>query len=101
MTFEEYKISLNHNVPPKDLNPSLMALWYDAKGNWNQAHLLVQETNDYSEAWVHGYLHRKEGDTANASYWYSRAGKQMPMISLKDEWQDIAKKLIKTEMKNK
>ena len=26
-------------------------------------------------AWVHAYLHRKEGDLSNAGYWYRRAGK--------------------------
>jgi hypothetical protein len=34
-------------------------------------------------------LHRKEGDEANASYWYSRAGKLKPQISFNEEWQII------------
>jgi hypothetical protein len=94
MTFEEFKLSLNDNSSPHGINDSLKALWHDAQGNWNRAHLLAQEINDYSGAWVHGYLHRKEGDLANASYWYSRAGKKMPKVPLDEEWEAIAKQLL-------
>ncbi len=32
-------------------------------------------------AWVHAYLHRKQGDTSNAGYWYERAGKPAAWVS--------------------
>ena len=31
---------------------------------------------DPDGAWVHAFLHRKEGDAGNAAYWYCRAGSQ-------------------------
>jgi hypothetical protein len=43
---------------------------------------------------VHAYLHRKEGDLGNASYWYSRAGQQRPPISLEEEWEQLAGELL-------
>ncbi len=47
---------------PESLPPALQALWYDKKGNWNKAHQIVQNASDTDSAWVHAYLHRKEGD---------------------------------------
>jgi hypothetical protein len=94
MTFQDFKNSLGKDKPPQGLLAPLEALWYDAQGQWNQAHLLVQDFGGSAGAWVHGYLHRKEGDLSNASYWYSKAGREMPNMSLEDEWDDIAKQLI-------
>jgi hypothetical protein len=45
-------------------------------------------------SWIHAYLHRKEGDDGNASYWYNRAGKIMPYVSLTEEWEGIVKDLL-------
>ena len=45
-------------------------------------------------AWVHAYLHRKEGDSSNAAYWYRRAGKDLPQTSLEHEWREITKALL-------
>jgi hypothetical protein len=42
--------------------------------------------DDAHAAWIHAYLHRKEGDTANADYWYARAGRKRPSLSLEAEW---------------
>jgi hypothetical protein len=54
----------------------LNALWYDARGEWDKAHELIQDVQDKNASWIHAYLHRKEGDDPNAGYWYSRAGKK-------------------------
>jgi hypothetical protein len=45
---------------------------------------------------VHAYLHRKEGDLANAGYWYSRAGKKTPArdLTLEAEWAEIVRTLL-------
>lgn len=56
----------------------LRALWYDLNGNWDAAHRIVQQMSDVNAMWIHAYLHRKEPDLANASYWYQRAGKSFP-----------------------
>ena len=74
MTLEEFHKSLNSEHPPEDLTPSLAALWWDAKGDWTKAHEFAQRDEGPAGAWVHAYLHRKEGDLSNAGYWYGRAG---------------------------
>ena len=66
----------------------IQALWWDAKGEWNKAHALIDSLDDKNSCWVHAYLHRKEGDIQNADYWYRRAQKQRPIESLQQEWQN-------------
>ena len=39
--------------------------------------------------WVHAFIHRIEGDDANAAYWYRRAGKVRHPGSIREEWQLI------------
>lgn len=91
VTFRE---SVSGDSPPQNLSVYLNALWYDAKGNWDTAHKLIQDIEDENASWIHAYLHRKEGDTGNADYWYRRAGKKRPSVSLEEEWQEIVKELI-------
>ena len=80
-----FKESLQEKEPPQHLSVYLCALWYDAKGDWDKAHQLIQDIPDKDAAWIHAYLHRKEGDSGNADYWYRRAGKQRPATSLDEE----------------
>lgn len=94
MTFAEFKQSLAAATPPAELDHLQLALWHDARGDWEQAHQLAQAINSRNAARVHAYLHRKEGDLGNASYWYSRAGANMPQSSLQQEWEDIAMALL-------
>ena len=68
------------------LPPLLRALWHDAQGNWQAAHEVAQEVDTRDGAWVHAYLHRGEGDPANAAYWYRRAGKPPCTGPLEAEW---------------
>ena len=75
MSFEEFIAS---PTPSVDVGPALLALWHDAHGDWTKAHELSQQDEGASGSWVHAYLHRKEGDLANARYWYARAGKPPP-----------------------
>jgi hypothetical protein len=60
---------------PSSLDLVLQALWHAFHDNWDRAHDLAQEAHSRDGDWVHAYLHRKEGDTGNAGYWYSRAGR--------------------------
>ena len=94
MTFEAFKASLKDAQPPEGISATLKALWQDGHGNWDKAHDLAQETGGTEGAWIHAYLHRKEGDAGNASYWYHRAGKPMPGGSLEQEWEQIARALL-------
>lgn len=93
-TLSSFKESLSLNEPPKNLSVYLTALWYDAKGEWNKAHNLIDHLEDKTAYTVHAYLHRKEGDKWNANYWYSKAGKTMPETSLDEEWETIATALL-------
>ena len=56
----------------------LKALDTEKNGDWDKAHKLVQDLHHPYAYWIHAYLHRKEPDLTNASYWYSRAKKPMP-----------------------
>lgn len=67
----------------------LEALVLAKNGDWQGAHQIVQDIGNPSAYWIHAYLHRKEPDLANASYWYTRAQKHMPDYSLEQEWQEI------------
>jgi hypothetical protein len=94
MNLISFKQSLTENKPPENLSDFLKALWQDRKGHWDKAHHLVQDLEDKNAAWIHGYLHRKEGDIGNADYWYRRAGKKIPDISLEKEWEEIVTALL-------
>lgn len=95
MTLPEFKEQLHHSTPLENLRPALRALWLDAIGDWNGAHRLAQTSEGEQTCdWVHAYLHRKEGDTANAGYWYRRAGRPMSTKTSSAEWDDIAQSLL-------
>ena len=94
MTLEEFRKSLNSERPPEDLTLSLAALWWDAKGDWTKAHESAQQDEGAAGAWVHAYLHRKEGDVSNAGYSYGRAGKPLARMSLDEEWSEIVNALV-------
>jgi hypothetical protein len=94
LTLSEFKASLGHTHPPSGSSPLLQSLWHEAKGDWNAAHELAQDVNTSEGAWVHGYLHLREGDQSNASYWYNRANQIVPVTSLEEEWEKIVRQLL-------
>jgi hypothetical protein len=94
MMLADFKGTLSDPDPPSGLSAALVALWYDARGDWDAAHRIAQDIEDTTGAWIHAYLHRKEGDTGNAGYWYRRAGKPMASTSLEAEWNAIAAALL-------
>ncbi|MDB6128353.1 MAG: hypothetical protein JWM35_2249 [Verrucomicrobia bacterium] len=75
MSFEEF---LKADAPAAGASAPLAALWHDAHGDWERAHICVQDDSSREGAWVHAYLHRREGDDSNARYWYARAGRTPP-----------------------
>ena len=95
MTLKEFKHTIDQDEEPEDLHPLLKAMWRDAQGKWDAAHDLLQGDNSANAAWVHAYLHRKEGDIGNASYWYRHAGHEVASTSLENEWSDITTDLLK------
>jgi hypothetical protein len=100
MRVGDFRDALARTAPPDGLGSLLRALWYDAKGDWSSAHQIVQDEEGRDAAWVHAYLHRKEGDLSNAAYWYRRAGKPVCVTSLEDEWDVIAAALEATERRS-
>jgi len=94
MKFEEFQKSLGASSPPGNLSGYLQSLWYDAKGDWNRSHEIIQDIEDKTAAWIHAYLHRKEGDIGNADYWYRRADKKRPGVTSDEEWEIIVKELL-------
>lgn len=94
MEFENFQQSLKNETPPENTTVYLLAMWYDGRGNWNKAHNIVDSLEDKTASWVHAYLHRKEGDIWNADYWYRKAGKNRPDVSLQNEWETIVKSLF-------
>lgn len=67
------------------------ALELDRAGEWGKAHEMAQQVDTVDGYWVHAYLHRKEGDLANAAFWYSRAQQPVPGEgeSLEAEWERL------------
>ena len=94
MTIAEFTRTISEPKPPASLARPLLALWHDAKGEWDSAHEVAQGIDNDTGAWIHAYLHRKQGDLDNAGYWYRRAHKPECRTSLDAEWEDIAKTLL-------
>jgi hypothetical protein len=90
----DFKASLSGAAPAPDLDPPVAALWWAARGQWDEAHKLVQDEAGTDSAWVHAYLHRVEGDLGNAGYWYRRAARPVATGPVETEWQRIASELL-------
>lgn len=97
MTIDELVATLADAQPPVGLPGPVLALWHDGHGDWEAAHRVVQEDESPAAAWVHAYLHRKEGDLGNAGYWYRRAGRSVSSGSLEGEWRAIGAALLREE----
>lgn len=94
MTPQALRRSTSAAHPPAGLSPPLEALWHDAKGDWATAHRIVMNAQSAAAAWVHAYLHRKEGDLDNARYWYRKAKRPESTGTLEAEWTAIAEALL-------
>jgi hypothetical protein len=83
------------SAPPDGLSPALLGLWWDRRGDWTRAHEAVAADEvGRDAAWVHAYLHRREGDAANARYWYRRAARPEAVGGPEEEWGEIAAVLL-------
>ncbi|WP_036482176.1 hypothetical protein [Myxosarcina sp. GI1] len=92
MTIEEFLQLTPQQI--KNYPLALQALWYDYQEDWHRSHKTIDTVGDKDSAWVHAYLHRKEGDLSNARYWYRRSGKPESRSSLSEERQQIASSLL-------
>ncbi len=92
MNIEEFLQQNSQQIKSYPL--ALQALWYDYQDDWHKSHKLIDTQSDKDCAWVHAYLHRKEGDLSNARYWYRRSGRAESKLSLAQERQQIARTLL-------
>jgi hypothetical protein len=97
MDLAQFRATVAQAVPPEGLSLALQTLWWDAKGDWNHAHVCAQKDEGETGSAVHAYLHRKEGDMRNAGGWYSRAGREPATVSLDEEWQSLAEEMLTTQ----
>lgn len=89
-----FERTLTEHAPPGGLSELLTALWHERKGDWTRAHEIAQDIETPEAAWVHAYLHRREGDTSNAGYWYRQAGKSVNRGDMDEEWRSIVTALL-------
>jgi hypothetical protein len=94
VTADELLATIRDGAPPPGLGPLLRALWLAARGDWEGAHQIAQDDDSRDAAWIHAYLHRKEGDEGNAAYWYRRAARPIAGGALEEEWRLIANALL-------
>jgi hypothetical protein len=94
MNFNEFRQSLTGSEPPEEVTPLLSAMWWEAKGKWERAHGIAQDVGSVDGAWVHAYLHRKEGDEGNAGYWYGQARRPHSHALPDAEWEQIVRALL-------
>ena len=99
MDLPAFSASLDDPAPPAGLSLALQALWLDGRGDFDAAHDLAQRDEGGEGAWVHAYLHRKEGDASNAAYWYRRARRPFCHDALQAEWEAIAAFLLAAAQK--
>ena len=92
--YTKFQDTLSGHSPPEEWPEGLKALWHDAKGDWEASHDIAQEMHSDLGHWIHAYLHRKEGDEFNAGYWYRRANKPFPKISLEAEHKEITEFIL-------
>ncbi len=90
----DFRSSLSAASPAQGLDAPLAALWWVAKGKWDEAHKIVQDEETADAALVHAYLHCVEGDLGNAGYWYRRAQKPVAQDGLEAEWERIVSALL-------
>ncbi len=95
MDISFFRETLKEAAPPPRWNRSLQSLWWDARGDWHKAHDLADGLNTQAGSWIHAYLHRREGDEWNAAYWYNKAGKPFPRISLDEEFEELVGAMIR------
>ena len=63
---------------PTPASPMANAIRHLEAGDWQAAHLIVQQDSSTLGSWAHGIVHLMEGDLANAQYWYRRARRALP-----------------------
>ena len=91
---QSFERSLDGDEPPASASSMVRAIWHALRGEWDAAHELAQAQSDADGAWEHAWLHRIEGDLANADSWYRQAGRPARRDDTRIEGLEIARALI-------
>ena len=67
------------------------ALQLARAGEFGACHRIVQSHSDPLSCRIHAYLHRLEGDTGNAAYWYREAGAEPSRLSPAAELEELCR----------
>jgi len=94
ITEQQFTASLERETPTIELPLLLQAIRHGLRGEWEAAHGIAQTVDGADGAWVHAWLHRIEGDLANAGYWYRRPGRPAATESTDAEARAIARALL-------
>lgn len=94
MTPASFRKTLAGAEPPATFSSIPRALWFGARGDWNQAHETIQKEDGADAAWVHAWLHRIEGDLDNARYWYGQAGRPERTGTTDDELGELLAEFV-------
>ncbi len=94
LDINDFKVSLDQEIPSPDLSEALKALWHQAKGDWKKAHQLVRAGSNEDGKWVHAYLHRVQGNESRAGSLYRHAERSAPSVPLEQEWEEIVSVLL-------
>jgi hypothetical protein len=89
MTIEEFAASDGN-----ELRGTLLVLWWDAKGDWEKVHAVAQDVAGADGAWVHAYLHRKEGTWGMRILGTGAREEWVVAGDLKIEWEGIVGELL-------
>jgi hypothetical protein len=63
-------------------------------GDWQRAHEIAQDDPSPLGSWLHGIVHRAEGDRGNARYWYRQAGRSYSDSATVDEELDAFERAL-------
>ena len=89
MNYNNFIQSTKNINPPSSLTQIELAIWHVVNNNWENAHNLAQKIDNEIGSWIHAHIHRIEGDTSNANYWYSKANREYPKSTLQEEVNQI------------
>lgn len=77
---------LDARIAALDAPPAVRAalhLWNDSL---ERCHALAQDIHDPTGSYLHGIMHRREPDYANATYWFRKVGAHPVFASLGADW---------------